>query len=533
MPLPSSSSSRARRWTSGPDAVERLYVYWMVSTALLVLVALVAIILTRGMLARQTEALTKLEQRVTALEAKAHQPEPVVTPSVEKLPAAPPPPATIAPPRPPAEPAPTTTQPTDRASTAPGAEALDAQLAVLLTQAQRGLVADSAAADRLLELATRHAGAADWPPATWARLATLARLRVQDELAETFGERAADAGPEFLQYLEISTRSLLYRGAIDAARRSAQRFHDESDGQPASRLLLAATLVAGGNLAAADEVLENLPDVTQLSLADRLLLARLLLHLERGRRLEELLNQVAEVPPELAAEHAFLSAVALVGAGRTVEALAILDWLAAQPTTELEVETDSSAGWPLPRPVRYEVHVWRGVALMYAQQMEAARGALNYAISLDRQRPEAVYYLGVLEARAGRRQIAETYLRNLLTSTPDYAPACEALALLEMEDGRISLAMEHLRQALASNGRRAGAYFLLAVAYARISQMEPAADALRQAFRLDPAYLEEALNTPPLLRLFTTENLRLLATEPVAPEVPLPAEPPADRSADR
>ncbi len=513
MPSPSPSAPGPRRWGSAPDAVERLYVYWVVSTVLLVLVLLVVIILTRGMLHRQTQVLASLEQRVAALEVAQQQTEALAGQPVEQLPVRPGPPTVTPPVRVEVPPA-AVTQPAAQAPV-PAADLLEAQLTELLSAAEQGVVLDASAADELLDMVMRHGAAADWQPAIWTRLATLARLREQDALAEALAQRGLAAGPEFVRYLEVSIRGLLQRGVAEDALRLARQLHEQTNGSAVARLLLAAALTSSHQPAAADELLENLTDVSELGVADRLLLARLLLHLERGRRLDEVLNQIVEVPAELTAEHSFLTAVAMTGAGRTVEALAILDWLAGLPEPQVTTEGSVSGGWLVPRPTAYEIHVWRGVTLMFAQQVEAARQALNYAVALDQRQPEATYFLGVLEARCGRRQMAESHLRNTLTGTPGYPPACEALALLEMEDGRISLALEHLRQALSVNPRRAGAYFLLGVAYARIGQAEPAADALRQAFHLDPVYLEEARHTEALLRLFTVTELEGLAAEPV------------------
>jgi tetratricopeptide (TPR) repeat protein len=534
MTAPQRSSPPSTPSRPKPDAIERLYVYWLVSTVLLTLVVLLVAIMTRGTLHRQTQLVGELADRLGHMEQtvrdlqSAGGPE-TVAPAGQPAEAAPPVGSgqpSSGQPRPASESpqvvAPAATPPIP----APTQDVIGAQLDQVVSDdpVTPGDVVEPDAAAELVETALTHVGRANWDGATWSRLAVLARLLGRDVAAEAFARRAAAAGEWLINYAEVSVRSLLARGRAREALPIAADLIERSQGSVTSRVLLAAACLDNDDPGSADEVLEALPVPAVLSTYDKLLLARALLGLEHWDRLEAVLGTLHEVPPELAAEHNFLAGASLARAGRTVEALAIFDGLSGvgQGSALSYPEggaTEASAGrpteaWPILRPDRYQIEVWRGVTLMLAQQTEAARQVLQRAAELDPGRPGAHYYLGVLEARAGRPEVAKSHLKNALASSARMAPAWEALAHLEIEDRQVDLALQHLAQAIDINPRRASAHFLTAIAYAKISQAEPAAQALRAAFRLDQKYLSEAKQTEVLLRLFTAEELDELAGEP-------------------
>ena len=157
---------------------------------------------------------------------------------------------------------------------------------------------------------------------------------------------------------------------------------------------------------------------------------------------------------------------------------------------------------------------------MYANQLEAARKALDEAARLDPGRPEAYYRRGILEAWDGKSEVAAGYLKNALASSARMAPAWEALASLELDADKVDAALEHLGQAIEIDPYRASAYYLSAIAHAKLSQAEQAADDLRKAFQLDPGYLEEAKQIEVFQRLFAPGVLERLAK----PEEERPAE---------
>jgi tetratricopeptide (TPR) repeat protein len=539
------------RGRPAPDAVERLYVYWLVSTVLLALVVVIAALLVRGSLRQQAQAVQELEQRLAALEKAPRTESPSALEPRGRTPSTPvePPPAEVRPPEATPRPVEPTTKPAsaERPATAPvvsvPAEAeIAAKLARVMGEAPTTMadVADRVQAAALVTEALTHIGRAEWSGATWARLAVLARLVGQNSAAEAFAKRAAAAGDPLLAYTEVALRTALARGWPQEALPLAERFLETTRGAPLSRVLLAAALLASDEPALADEALDTVGNTAPLGQRDRLLLARLLMALERWERMGAVLAESGGVPEELAAEHNFLQAVVLAQSGRTVEALAIFEYLASRLPPETKAGTAAtsapgsgpSAGAATPggmtaseRPYsdRYEIEVWRGVTLWYAKQLEAARQALEAAARLDPGRPDAHYYLGRLEAAAGRPSVAVEHLKNALASAARMAPAWEALAALEINAGQVDAALQHLTKALEINSRRASAHFLTAIAHAKAGQREPAATALRAALRLEPRLLEEAKQTEVLLRMFAPGELESLAGAPGS--VPAAAEP--------
>lgn len=351
--------------------------------------------------------------------------------------------------------------------------------------------------------------------------------------AEAFARRAAAAGDRLVAYTEASARALLARGQWRGALLFAEHLVEQTDGSATSQVLLAAALLAGDQPGTADEALDLLTNVGKLHPRDKLLLARLLMTLERWQRLGAVLGTLKVVPDDVVAEYNFLQAALLARSGQTVEALAILEYLAGQlpepgqrPSTAPQ-DASPAPAWAAPGPDRYEIEVWRGVTLVFADQTEAARQVLEQAAGLDPGRPDAHYQLGLLEARAGQYERAGFYLKNALACSARMAPAWETLAVLDIGTNDVHTALEHLAKAIEINPRRASAHFLVAIAQAKLSQHEPTAAALEAAFRLDKeTYLPKAKQVDVLMRLFTPQELDELAAEQPgkapAPEQPGP-----------
>lgn len=522
MSAPQSAPPRTPPLRRPPDALERLYVYWLVSTVVLLLLLVVTVLIVRGVLHVHGERLDALTTRVDELEqaVQARGVAPPIAPgkAVEPTPSPAMTEAPVATTPPPAEPL---VLLPDGPATAPplaGApeDGIRVELDALLGE-EPGLVddlADTETAERLVEDGLRQIGRAHWTPVTWARLAVLARLLGRDAAADTLSRQATDGGAWRAHYAEVSARALLDRGRPADALLFVDELEQRHAPVHATRLLRARALMAGDDPAGADRALASLADVVALSPVDRLRLARLWLRLERWDRLTVVLATIADVPEEWAREHAFLTAAAWAREGRCVEALAVLDWLAATAAPP-----PAPVSGAAPPPGRYEIEVWRGVTLMFAGRTEAGRQALRDAAELDPARADALYYLGVLEARVGRTELAIMHLKNALAGSARLAPAWEVLAGLELDAGRVDEALAHLDQALQINPRRASAHFLRALVYAKVSRPEPAHEALRRALQLDPAYLEAARQADVLVRLFPEEELeQLAAAAAAAPE---------------
>lgn len=521
-------SSRVPHGRPARGAVERLFVYWMISTALLALIAIVLAIYTGRSLARAQE----LTARVAELERSVASLRPVSLrgPAPAEDSRATPEPSPAARRQTPArnderelndedlvagrptilDSAEASSEPAEPAW--PEAD-VRARVEALLVEHPATILAVSGrdAARDLVQQVQERAGRASWSGGTWAMLAVVGRLVERDAAASAFARRAEEDGDPLILYEEVSVRSLLARGRAAEALPFARRLVEHSGADPAALVLLADALWGVDQPVATVEVLRELGEFENLHVCDKLRLARLHLAFEQWRELSAVVNGIEGVPEELVGEYNFLYAVTLTFAERTVEALAVLDYLAAEPVPE---QPPAGAPWPLPYPDRYEVLVWRGATLMYANQMEAAREALEQAAAVDPGRPEAYYRRGVLEAWAGNADAARDYVKNALASSARMVAAWEALASLELEANEVEPALEHLAKSIELNPFRASAHFLMGIAHAKLSDAAAAEAALRAAFRLDAGFLDEAREVEVLTRLFSPGELERMAADP-------------------
>jgi len=496
----------------GPSAgvIERLYVLCIASSAALLLVIIVLTLFVAGLLRKQSDALsqtiTKLDERLTVVEQTLAEQE---APRVAAVPE-------------PVE----TTRPDDESETTPGAPATgpapaepaeqaldDAAVNALLDRVLVAgddlpvLLADPRAADAALQRLLQDAAQAHWSGQTWARVAVLARLLEHNDVAELYARQAAADGVLPWAYNELSARLALMGRRGAEALTFAQRLAEQAPGHPIACLLLAQAFALQGNLAAADDVLDELDNLDDLPHPDKLRLGYLLIDLERWEALGVVLDALGPLPDELIPERDYLRAVWLVQEGQLAEALAILDYL-------LELHPDD-----------YDVQTWRGVALLQAGQFEAAREALAHAEQTP-ARPEAWYWLGVLEIEAGHPEAALPCLQRCFAASARYAPAWEALGTLALNRGDLPSALANLSNAVQLNPRRASAHFLMAIVHAKASRREEAAQALQDAFRLDQTLLETAKQTEVLTRMFAVQELENLApAEGPVPPVEQPAPP--------
>ncbi|MFH1747386.1 MAG: tetratricopeptide repeat protein [Planctomycetota bacterium] len=517
-----------------PDAIERLYVYWIVSVVLLLFVLVVSTVYTRGALYRQAvdfnRSLQERDERIAALEDTVNRLHGIKPPEATTTVTQPP----VSPPESePSEPTPTPkpiTPVPPRQETGPSAPAtaavpVEAEILGYLDQAlvTDGIIPyvidDSDAARAVLKLGTLNATRADWSAETWARLAVLARLMSQGTAADTFARRADQAGDSLIEYADVSARMLLTKGAAPDALIFAEHYVECTAGAPAAKLLLARVYLALENPASADALLATIADPGRLSVPERLALARAYYVLQHWEHSVNTLATVPAVPPELDAEWNFLQAVGLIQQNeRLIEALGILDYLADNEQPAPPGDESLPPALSIPIPDDYEIATWRGVALMRGNQIESARRTFDSAARMRADRPDAHYWRAMLEIRENRPDAANDYLQNALATSARCAPAWEALGQLALNANNLAAAMDNLDKAIEINPRRATAHFLLALAYAKASQAEPTAQALTSALQLDPKLLATAQQTEVLARLFTAtqmEEMAAPAQEPV------------------
>jgi tetratricopeptide (TPR) repeat protein len=493
--------------------IERLYVLWIVSSLMFVLLVVIVTLLGSGRLQRHAERISEQAQAIEQLREELSQMRkeltdlkaagPIIAPGPHRTPAAVAEPRETAPvveeeraePRP-LEPVPVTSND------------VDALLQRALEPSEGGLyeVADHTAAEEAVEAGALAVGRAAWSGDVWTRLAVLARLLDRDAEAETFATqaRAADEFPR--AYYEISARKLLGQHRAREAIVFGRLLAAGRPQDPRGPLLLAEAYRLNEDLAAADAVLEDVANVDRLSLVDKLRLGGLFVVLERWDRLDALLTSLGEVSGPALNQLNYLRAVLWIQQGKLPEAVATLANLLAE------------------RPDDYELRTWRGVALLRAREFQAARETLAHA-EQHPDRPEAWYWLGMLELQTGNVDQAVVYLQKALAASYRFAPASEALGTIALNQGDLAAALQNFTNAIDANPRRASAHFLSAIAHAKASRPGEAAEALRTALRLDPSYLDTARQTEVIRDVFSEEQLEALAASAGSGPEDAPGEP--------
>ncbi|RMF86092.1 MAG: hypothetical protein D6744_00315, partial [Planctomycetota bacterium] len=312
-----------------------------------------------------------------------------------------------------------------------------------------------------------------------------------DARASALELQCTRAGWMPIRLYELSTRRLLAAGKLLEARAAAKRLAAAADAPPVAPVLVASIEFALGRYAFADEALARLPDPTQLAAADRLRMAHVLVGLERWSDARRAIDGLGPLPDSQQRVLNLVRAILAIQDGQYAVGLGILDHLLAAT------------------PDDYDLLTWRGIALLRAGQYQAAREALAVA-QRDTSRPEAYYWLGVLEHAEGNAEAAEQALRRALAADAAFAPALEALGNVELQRDQLADAVGYLTKAIEADPHRASAHFLLAIAHARASNRLEAENALREALRLDPALLEKALRIEALTSLFSEDDLRTM-----------------------
>ena len=505
--MPATHQRRDTR-RSSPDAVERLYVLWLVGTLLLAFGTVVVVFFTRGALRSQNEAMIQIVERLHALETRVADldRDSASAPSVGDRES-----DRYADRR--SVPKPVESPPSSAPADATSPRVVDdTEVNALLAKALRFLpqtgyqLADAGAARQAVDLARGLEPVPNWPGKVWADLALSAELLADEAAARLFGQRAEAAGDPAVAYLELAVERALDDARMPEAAAYARLLVERTEGLPLARLFLAEVQLRADRWgAAADAVAlvtpSNFPDVY-----DRLRLGRVYLAVEQWAGLAAVVAGLPDLPEPLARERDFQRAVLLIqqahagGADRErlVEAAAVLDYLLGD------------------KPDDYDFRTWRGVALTQARQYEAARLALDGATGLQPGRPEAWYWRGVVEIKAQKPRSAAAFLQKALVASVRYAPTWETLGLLALNEGNVSAALENLANAINAHPGRASAHFLAAVAHAKASRRDDAVNALRSAIRLDPVYAREALRTDVIVRLIEPAQIDAMLAEPAA-----------------
>ena len=491
-------------------AVERLYMMYFAGMVAVLLAIIVLAIFTTSRLSRQADRHTAMVERIELLQAEIDWlggGSTDVAPTGDRSDET-------------AGPSPRT-QPTTQPQSAPTGVregALDGQaIADLYAQcvrpAPRGMFAitDDAVAANLFDRAVAaqdSALAAEWTQAALVSLAVLSRLLGEEDSAQRFSNRARSAGFDTAIYDEFTVRALLHANRPAEAGLFAGALQRSRDRKDQGVVLQALSLTVRRNLSAARDVVAGLNDMNALADYDRLNLARVYVELEQWDDLRKALHALDDVAGGLAYERDLLRSIWLIYDGSLAEADAVLAFLIQR------------------QPGDYDAITWRGVVVMRAGQPQAARRILVQAADLSPGRPEAWFWLAVLEINAENNAEGEQFLNKALAASALYAPAWEALATVALKSGEVDTALDHLKNAVRNDSGRPNAHLLIALCHAQKSQRDQAAAALRTTFAIDAAFIERAAEMDALARMFDRSELEALlpglpdGRQPPSPENP-------------
>lgn len=486
------AADRKPQRTPPRDALERLYVYSAAAAILFALGLLLVSFLATGRMEQLARELDQLSDRLARLESHAavadqpagapsRRPEPTTSAS-RSQPAAPEPTAASQP-RPHAAPEPAESLTPIRASTF-FRQAVD-------SSARLPRLRNPAAARAFLDAAD-NAPLPDLDGPTCRMLAVVARLAGDDGRARRFAERCERLGADLADYLELTARDALDHGRPAEALAAARDLARTSTRTPHAALLAACAALAQRQPVEARAALAAVGPPGNFDVDDRLALCAVQLTLENWAGLASTLDTLATVPPQLTDRRDFFRAVLLAVSEHFAEAVAMLDAL-----------IDS-------HPDDYDPVLWRAIALMRARQPEAARQGLSHATRISAGRPEAWYWLGVLDVSQGDSDGA-AFFHNALAASTRFAPAWEALATQALNGGELHTAVDNARRAVDADPGRPSAHFLLAICEARAGRRDAAASSLRAAFELDPALVDEAARVESITALFAAGELAALA----------------------
>ena len=140
-----------------------------------------------------------------------------------------------------------------------------------------------------------------------------------------------------------------------------------------------------------------------------------------------------------------------------------------------------------------------GVVLGVLDRKSEAINAMQKAVALSPQDPEAHSNMGVTLKELGRLDEAEASYNQAIALKPDYSEAYSNLGVTLQELGRLDEAEASYNQAIALKPNFAKAYCNLGVTLKELGRLDEAEASFNQAIALNPDYAEAYLNLCELL----------------------------------
>ncbi|TWT42177.1 hypothetical protein RAS1_33070 [Phycisphaerae bacterium RAS1] len=418
---PAAADETARRQR---DGLERLYLYWLASTALLIVLVAAPALLLRGALSTQAKRIDeigrRLEQRIEGIDARVER----QTDESGRAPETSRPMEAV-------RPAPASSPAEEEFEVAGEVISNDAMIALLKRAIGPGpspdAVLDEDAANEAISLAEQAGPNAPWARGLWLRLAMLAKLCGLNSTAAEWLPRAGHAVPVgFPDYWLLSARIGLVQGDAEEVYRHTRRVF--GFGGPASNcaaVLEAAAAAGEFNYEVARAALRRASPIERCPPEYRLIAARVYLVLEEPQLFRSVLPGAVETPQAWRDEWQFLMAVSLIQDGRLVEGQAALKALSGRWAERL----------PESRPRRFrvvsaavqpdasDVSFWRNLARQRGAAQVAATAFAQDMMMFDPSRPAGWCQAATMALRGGDVTRAEHLARCALAAEPKFIPA--------------------------------------------------------------------------------------------------------------
>lgn len=481
------------------DGLDRLYVYWLISTLLLAGLAAAPALLMRGALWAQSRHIDELRRRIEDIGAARE--------FGSDAPAS----APVA--RDGSHPSPAESESEGLPETVSDDAMTDLLRRALGEEAAPSQVLDPGAADEAISIAERFAPVAGWADETWIRLAMLARLSDLDGAAAEWLARSRRGSGLETDYWLLSARVKLVQGEPAEALRCVRQVNDRR-AAGAVAALEAAIAAKRYDYAAIRGALTRAGPIETLAPEYRLLLARACLELDEPDLLRAVLPTAQRAPDAWREEWQFLTAALLILEGRAVEGVAALEalrgmWSSGQAEGPRREASARARRRSAPRPEPYEAALWQARGRSASGSFTAS--AQDFALERA-DRPEGWWLAGIEALRAGDARAAEFDARGALAAEPDYVPALLLLARArQATDDAAALSL--LSRAVLLDGPRAETNVLLAEYHAARGDRGATRMSVRGALGRNPALLVRFRENPVIRSVLSEDELLALAAE--------------------
>ena len=314
-------------------------------------------------------------------------------------------------------------------------------------------------------------------------------------------DKVFDIVPKYMPGLLLAGQLNYATGNVEQSQAAFLRYLERSPSDPHARKLLAATLLAQSNAAAALKVLRPLLDTHKDDAQLLGLAGQAMLQLGQVREARESLVKAVQLVPgnpefrtalaltHLAAglrrraEADFRAAIALKPANTKAD-YGLIMMLLGENRIEQAQEAVASVEQRL--PLKPETHMLKGVVLRAAGDIGGARKAFERATQIDANYFPAIQELADMDIEGGNENAGRARIQDVLRRNGTHIDAMLTMARLEFKAGRRPEGLAWARQAADAHPESTNALLMIVEAQADAGELSEAMMSARQALKLRP-----------------------------------------------